>query len=391
MRGLLIVFLASSAVLLLGLVPAQQAPTSMASYFYGQQVTFSLTVEEPEQVEGATLFFTAPDLDKTFVVEVEPGRDQTYSHTVPLTQVRLAPFTTVTYWWNLTIDGEDVFVAEQTFDYIDDRFAWQELTQGGTTVYWTGGDITVGQAALDVVTNARPGLEAIIPTPVPDPLRIFIYPSTADLRASLRLTGRDWVSAHAQPELGVILTTAINPRTAAVDLGRTIPHELSHIMLFNATGAGYGNIPRWFDEGLATHFEAFTNPTYGALLEQAIVEERVISLSELCGAFPAGEQQALLAYAESASAIQYIQGQYGNNSLGDMIRAFANGAGCDSVTERVLDLPLNDFTDNWLGRTAPMSPTSQFLQANALWFLLVGASFAMTLLLIMPIRKRTEN
>lgn len=362
-----------------------------ADYFFGQQVEFVLIVPDGVSVDTATLFFTSPDLAQTFVVTVDPGRDQTYTHIVPLTQVRLAPFTTVTYWWNLVVDGEDIFVPEQTFDYIDDRFAWQQLSQDGTIVYWASGDATVGQAALDVVANARPGLEAIIPTPVPDPLRIFIYPSTADLRASLRLTGRDWVAAHAEPELGVILTTAINPRTATVDLGRTIPHELTHLMLYNATEAGYENIPRWFDEGLASHFEAFTNPTYETIVQQAALEERVIPLRELCVTFPAGEEQALLAYAQSFSAIQYIQSQYGNNSLSDMIRAFANGAGCESVTERVLDMTLDEFTDNWLGGATPESPINLFFQENALWLLLISAGFVMTILLIRPVQNEQEN
>ena len=103
-------------------------------------------------------------------------------------------------------------------EYIDDRFAWQKVERDGVLVYWSGDDATIAEVALDVTADALPGIVDAIPIDPALPLRIYIYPTVADLRAGLRLTGRDWVGSHAHPELGVIMLAANNPQTAAAEL-----------------------------------------------------------------------------------------------------------------------------------------------------------------------------
>ena len=213
---------------------------SVATYTFGQSMQFSLRAKSLDEISGATLFFNTPEMEGTYTVdfEIEATREVALEHELALTEVRLAPFTTVRYWWRLTTDGGTEMVDEQTLDYIDDRFQWQTVSSDGVAVFWTGDERTLGQTALDVVAQARRRAESLLPADA-EPLRIFIYPSMADLRSALRLTGRDWVGAEAMPELGLVLVTAVNARTAALDLGQSIPHELSHLLLYRATGAQY--------------------------------------------------------------------------------------------------------------------------------------------------------
>lgn len=362
---------------------------SDVSYTFGQVMRFSLRAKSSEPITQATLFFNTPEMESTFSVEfdVEPATEVSLAHDVSLTQVRLAPFTTVRYWWRLTTDGGPVTVEEQVLDYIDDRYEWHEVTDNEVTVYWTGEDMGLGQTALDVVQEARPQLEAILPQTVA-PARIYIYPGMADLRSALRLTGRDWVGADAMPELDVVLVTAVNPRTAAFDLGQSIPHELSHLLLYRAAGANYDAVPRWFDEGLATQMEFAPNRTYDIVLEEAVAGGATRSLVSLCAAFPSGEAQAQLAYAQSASVVDYVRREYGDGALRRMIAAFADGADCDSGVRRVLGLSLAELESEWLEREQPLSPLGRIWQEYGLWILLLGGGFGMMSLLLLPVRKR---
>jgi hypothetical protein len=349
---------------------------------------FSLTAESETPFSRATLFLRAPDLPNTITTDVpfEPGQTISLTYNLSMAQVRLAPFTTVTYWWEMEdADGNRFATPEQTVEYADDQFEWRQASQSIFTVYWTGEDSGLGQTALDIAVDALPRLNAIMPLEWQGPLRIYIYPSAADVRTAMRLTGREWVGAHAQPELGVVLVTAVNPRTAAADLGQSIPHELSHLFIYKATGVGYEQLPEWLDEGLATLFEGGPNPNYEAILAEAVAAGQTIPFADLCNTFPAAPEQAVLAYAQSASLVRQIQADYGNRVLGDLVAAYADGADCLSGVRRVLGISLVELNQEWLTRQQPPTPADRFWRENALWLALLAAGFAfMGLHLISP-------
>lgn len=331
---------------------------SSAEYSFGQALRISLVAKTTSPVQQVTLFLSAPELPNTLTADVDfpDGEEIDVTHVIDLTQLRLAPFTTVTYWWTVKdAEGNELETERQKIDYVDDQFAWREIERDGVQVYWTGNEPAVGQGAMDAVANALPEIEAIMPSELPGPLRIYVYPTAADLRAGLRLTGRNWVGAHAHPELGVILVSAGNPVTAASDLARTIPHELAHLYLYQATGVGYELTPVWLDEGLASLLESEPNPVYATRLEEAMAAGETIPFEDLCYTFPAEDEAVLLAYAQSAAMIRYIQSRYGNQALRQMILELADGADCQSVTERTLGISLATLNQNWLDQEAPQS------------------------------------
>jgi hypothetical protein len=379
-------------LLLLGLVGTAGAQTAVspaftseASYTFGQSMTFVLdaapetAVAEPD---SALLFFRSDASANTFTANVIPD-DLPLTHTVDLTAVRLPPFADVTYWWQVTLaDGRQLETPPQTIAYIDDQFAWQTMSEGGITVYWVGDGVTPGRLALDIVAESLPRLRQVLPVPEGVAFDLYLYPTSADLRAALRLTGRDWVGAHAHPELGVLLVTAVNMRTAPTDLRQSIPHEMAHLFLYQATGPNYDRLPQWFNEGLATYMEDSPNPAYDLLLREAVDGRTTLPLTELCHAFPGREERALLAYAQSVSVIRYIQARYGNQALRQLVNVFADGADCRTGVERALDLTLDELNRDWLRSLEPRSPLAQFWQDNGLWLLLLLAGFMLTGLLI---------
>ncbi|MBK8988780.1 MAG: hypothetical protein IPM39_22355 [Chloroflexi bacterium] len=359
---------------------------STADYAFGQAMTFQLNGVSATDFTGATLLFQAPEFDNTFVaaVPLTDGRQIAISHRVDLRQVRLAPFTTVTYWWVLeTAAGQTITLPPQQFLYQDDQFDWRELAQDSVRVHWTGDDLALGQLALDVVAEALPRWQAILPLPQDVAFNLYLYPSSADLRAALRLTGRDWVGAHAHPELGVLLVTAVNSRTAAADLRQSIPHEMSHYLLYQTLGpVAYDHLPIWLGEGLATMMEANPNPSYGVVLETAVAAYQTLPLADLCGRFPAAEDKVVLAYAQSESLTRYIQARFGNQALRSLLAAYADGQECDAGVQRATGLSLAELEKAWLAAQQPKTLWTQVWEQQGVWLLLLLGSFLMTGLII---------
>ncbi len=354
-----------------------------ATYQFGQTLIFTLEATAAEPVTTATILFSAPTLPNTFTAEVavEPTTHLQIGYTVDLTQVRLAPFSPVTYRWVLTTEaGEALSLPAGEFRYEDDRFQWQQLGADDVVVHWAEGSVSLGQDALDTVAAALPRLLAIVPAPPPSPLHIYLYPTASDLQAALRLTGRSRVGGHASPELGAILVAVDDSLTASAELGRVIPHELSHLMVAGAVGDGYDTMPLWLNEGLATYAELTPSATYATLLVAAIDQATVIPFRDLCLSFPTGESASALAYAQSVDMVRYLQDEYGNHVLTEMVLAVADGAGCESVVRRVLDLSLAELNDDWWRARAPRSFWERLLIDNLGWLILIGGGFGFVIL-----------
>ncbi len=72
----------------------------------------------------------------------------TLTATIDLTETKLIPFSTVSYWWEVVDAAGNTARSEtQTLIYVDNRFAWQELAAGPVRVHWYQGDSGFGSAA----------------------------------------------------------------------------------------------------------------------------------------------------------------------------------------------------------------------------------------------------
>ena len=239
----------------MGQTAVAQTPalSSSAEVAYGQKVTFRLSGQVDEAVDRIVLFVNMAASSTPLSVEVRFTQNQgqiVAGYDLDPALAELLPFAEVMYWWELsTAVSETITVPEAHFTYRDDRFDWRELSSEDVSVYWTGNDANLGQIAWEIAVEGRQLLDRVLPQTAVSPLNLYIYPSTADLRAGLRLAGRDWQDGHTDPDLGVVLVTAVNPLTAAADLSHTIPHELVHLRLHRLAPAV--TLPHWYEEGLA--------------------------------------------------------------------------------------------------------------------------------------------
>lgn len=367
--------------------PATASATSTADYTFGQGLDFALNLVNEPQITLATLHISTPQFSTTYLAEfpvnAELGATLQLQHSLNLTEVYIQPFTTVTYWWSLiAADGSLYEVPQQTLAYNDDTFPWKTQIEAGIEMYWIADGVNLGQVGMDIVKESLPRILSIVQGDMSNGIRIYLYPSANDFQAALRLTRQEWVGGHASPELGIIMLPAENPRTAVVDLRRRLPHELSHLVLYEATKEQYQNVPRWFDEGLATLFEAIPNPNYAVTLEEMFANNDIIPFNQLCTQFPAhSTEDVLRAYAQSHSLMSYIQNTYGNQKIQEMIVALADGATCDTVTTRVLNRTLDQLTADWLDAVQPNSGFG--ISQNMVWLIIIFAGFGLTVVLLM--------
>ena len=366
--------------------------SNQASYQFGQLMRFSLEATSETPVESAALLFSTPDMPNTLTAQIDltAAEEVAISHQIDLRQIRFQPFAPVTWVWSLTLEsGQEVALEAETVLYRDDRFIWSGLDDEQAAVYWAEGDATLGQAALDSHAESLARIQEIVPATLPQIVQIYLYPTSSDLQAALRLTGYEWAGGHASPDLAVILIALPSQVTAEVELRRTLPHELTHLLLAEATGPSYEQLPAWFEEGLATYFEIDQNPAFAALVQDAVDSGSTIHFSELCLDFPHSGEQALLAYAQSRSLVEMIQAEYGNHTLTQFVIAFRDGSGCEGAVQRVLGISLQELERSWQAQLRTRPAIYRTVQRLGWWIGLALAGFvAMVLLARNPLPRR---
>ncbi|MCA9991503.1 MAG: hypothetical protein H6666_00765 [Ardenticatenaceae bacterium] len=384
----------------LGLLLAAVAPagaqtttvplSSSVDYTFGQAMHFRLRGESDTPVEGATLTWSLQGDGQRHEVPLAllPGRVVSVTYTLHLTDSPLPPFSTVYYQWRLATPAGAVALPLESVAYVDNRVRWQQVTRQGITVHWAEGGPALAETALNVALAAQDRLAQLLPRPDPQPLPIYIYPTTADLRAALRLSGRDRLAGQGGlPALGVVLVAAANPRTAELDLGRDMPREMAYLSLYALAGEQYGMLPAWLREGLAGYAEAVPDPGRAARLAAAQAAGTTLPLAELCASFPAGAEALALADAQSEALVRYILASYGDAALRQLLQSYVAGAGCDAGVAQTLGLSLVDLEAEWLAAARPGEtlPANQW-QSSALWLILLLAGFGLMALLWLPLR-----
>ncbi|GIV96330.1 MAG: hypothetical protein KatS3mg057_0987 [Herpetosiphonaceae bacterium] len=296
---------------------------------------------------GETLVEVRPEFDPGTTIEVSYERD---------TQIYFLPTgITIRYKWVLSDEaGNTVETPLQEVRYEDQRFDWQELTERNVTVRWYEGGDVFGRKLMSAVVRTLDRFKEQFGRELTQPVRITIYANVDDMRAALGPNPREWIGGEARPDLGLIIG-AIDPDDDA-EIGRLIPHELSHIVLHQAAETPYGgSTPYWFDEGLAVLNEEVSEPYLDQLVEEAARTGQLIPLEALASPFPADYEKALLSYGQSASIVRFIQETYNRDQFAALLEQFSTGATPNEATLAALGVTVEQLDQQWRQTLPPVT------------------------------------
>jgi len=401
MTRLPVLLLIATLVPALGFLPASSAFAadgitvieSRATHSFAQQVTFTLQATSDTTISQVYLFFRAADSERAKSIDtaIEPAREVSVNYVHDLRRSPLPPFTVVTFWWQIEdTAGNSLITESQQFEYVDNRFRWKQLSAPGLTVHWIEGhgNPAFGQTALDIAQASLEKINAELRAPAPEPIAIYIYDAQHNLDAAIALTGREWVSGQAHPELGVVIVAIPFEEGYTSRMMRYIPHEITHLLVYQTvTPAGYRYVPEWLDEGLATANEQLPTLEYVMVLEEAHTQGQLLSLEDLCAPFPPDPHVALLAYAQSGSVVQFIRDRYGAEGIRALLKAYANGASCTGGVQEALNVSLSGLETAWRASLEPQAPWRALVEQIGVWVGLWLLSLLVTVPMIGGLRR----
>ncbi len=256
------------------------------------------------------------------------------------------PGSRLTYYWLLTdLAGTTYQTPSQELVYQDTRYNFRELRAGWLTVRWFQGDDNFGRTALAKAQATIDRLGQLYRVQADRPINLTIYPDARTLFTALPPNTQEWVGGQAIPELGTIVL-AVAPGDLA-ELNRSIPHEVSHQVIYQTTRNPYNVPPKWLDEGLAVLNQQAVDGFLQSAFETARDNRTLYPLRVLNGSFPADRQKSFLAYGQSVQVVRYIMKKYGEGAIGRILEAFKGGVSYDEAVQAGLGIGLDALDREW--------------------------------------------
>jgi hypothetical protein len=318
---------------------------------FRDHITFNISLESDQNITQTQLFYRVAGQIATARgdADIELGTHVQASFTIDQTRDYLPPGTELEYWWKISDQaGDELKTDPQSMTYMDKRHDWQKLENDRLALYWYAGDQAFGQALFDQANKTLDQIEKEAGVQVAKAVKIFIYGNFNDLRDAIAVGSQEWTGGQAFTDQGVVVI-GVAPSDLEYGLAAT-PHELTHLVIHQATDNPFGDIPRWLDEGLAVYMSGELHASwrgYDSLVNASAKQGKLMSLQTLSSSFPADAEQAGLAYAQSGMVVQFIIDHYGQDAMAQLLNIFSQGALYDDALKEALGVDTWGLDNAW--------------------------------------------
>jgi hypothetical protein len=276
------------------------------------------------------------------------GRQVAATFTLNTRERYLPPGSQIEYFWAAKdASGVRFESPRQQFTYLDQRHTWRSRTLGVVTLHWYAGNDAFAQDVLETGQRTIDRMKQQVGVEPTEPINIYFYGSNADFAAALPPNSAEWIGGQAYPGLNLIIAGVRPDGGAAREVRRMVPHELSHIVLHQATNNPYNTPPTWLDEGLAVYNQETPDSRFPRMISDAARANRLIPLRGLNSSFPLDPNEAVLSYAQSAAVVQFVLTQYGPAKSGALVAIFREGVSYDEAVQRALGVTIEELDQQW--------------------------------------------
>ena len=345
-KRILICILLLSAILLSTIAPAPVesatsdiALASSVQISYPTSITFQIEARSSASIIQLRLYYVVDRQNYASVVSeswpaFNPATSIVTQWIWDMRKSSLPPGARVEYWWAaLDAAGGTAETEHFLLEFSDDRYEWQSINDGPVTLFWYSGSDLFANSLMDAAIEGLTRIENNTGAVPQGDVRIYIYASAQDLQDA-NLFAPQWEGGVNFTGYGII---AIGVSTSRLEYGkRAVPHELTHWVVDQITFNNYGaGLPIWLEEGLATYGEGTLSPDYQYALDNAIRNNKLISVRSLSSPFSAIPEEAYISYGESNSIVTFLIENYGKDNMKKLLSIFQQGSDYDEALQQV--------------------------------------------------------
>jgi tetratricopeptide (TPR) repeat protein len=180
-----------------------------------------------------------------------------------------------------------------------------------------------------------------------EPVIVEMYPDHEDF--AVRTAGMPGIGILGATFGYVVAMDSPSARpTSQFQWGTTLWHEMAHVFTLEATNH---LVPRWFSEGVSVFEEWQSGPTPGVRIPMSVYgamsDDKFLPIAELDEGFirPTYEEQVIVSYMQAGLVCQFINDEFGEHKLRELLSAFGDGLDTDEAISRVFQQSPTDFDD----------------------------------------------
>jgi hypothetical protein len=361
--GRLTAALAAIAIALVLAVPAASAADAADAEFgepsatstFGESVTFTQPVDLATPATRVEARVTFADARGPLVTEL-PAPSGTGSQTLRYSLegpagLGLAPNTPIRARFRVFHGADDrtgTDGPEIRTVYADDRFDWRTLSGDVLRIHWYDGDDAFGRRALEIGEEAVRNASEFLGVTEQAPLDFFIYAETGPFFDAIGTGSPENIIGQAHSDIRTMFGLVPPDTIDDARVRMLVPHELVHLVFNTAVDNPYHQPPTWLNEGLAVYLSEGYAADYRFIVEDAARNGTLYPLSALAGQFPRTTLISNLAYGEGVSAVDFLVRTYGEDTLSQLIRSYAEGRTDEEAFRDGTGLGVEAFGEAWL-------------------------------------------
>jgi len=193
-----------------------------------------------------------------------------------------------------------------------------------------------------------------------------------------------WISGYALSDRSVaVLFPARTPSYPDSTFEELVLHEVGHILVFRAVGGG--EIPRWFNEGLALFIGRPWGLEDHSRVTWALVSGRQVSLADLEPYFSSSRETARHAYALAGAFVQDLVKRQGADAVATILAAVSRGMRFEEAYLDVTGVTLTQAEEEFWGRHTFLYRWVPVIGSSATLWLLI------TVLALLAFRRRRSR
>ncbi len=259
----------------------------------------------------------------------------------------LATGSQVIYYWTLVDEASHTLTTpSKTLTVTDTRFNWSSLTADQVTVHWYNRDQAFGQMLLDTAGgDVKKTTHGLGGTRLGHQIDVWVYSQIDDFKGSLKPGSYEWIGGEARPDLNAGFFVVEDEND--LNLKRTMPHELTHLVLHQLTHNIM--IPIWFDEGMAVYNQQYHEQSLEVHFQQALKSQSLIPLKDFSYSYPRDNMKANEAYAQSWKLMDYMYKRFGQDKMSELVTKLGRSdvTDFDTVYKTVFHEDVAHLENDW--------------------------------------------
>ncbi len=179
------------------------------------------------------------------------------------------------------------------------------------------------------------------------PFRLLVYPTHIGF---IKAGGLDDSKFTVGTAASWNDTISVDASGAFAPVDEVLAHEITHAIIFRALENRVSELPLWLNEGLAKYRSEGLTREDKEIIANAAANGTLIPLNRLAQRFP--PDRVALAYAQSASVVDYLVRKYGNSSPRMLLAELVRGR--KSLNEAMIKTTgktINQFASDWYSAT----------------------------------------